>query len=148
MILARLWAFLAVGLPVLASLIANLSSVDLNYQLRAGHESGITAALRGIAKQGDRLFNPQPWGSWFEYSLPNLRVVFDSRTELFPPEVWERYEEVISGVDGWEAGLDLWGVTIVVVGYDTPTFAKRLTESGWVLRYSDSDGAIYGRRSL
>ena len=38
MTLARLWAFLAVGLPVLASLIANLSSVDLTYHLRAGHE--------------------------------------------------------------------------------------------------------------
>ena len=34
-----LWAFLAVALPVLASLIANLSSVDLAYHLRAG---GIT----------------------------------------------------------------------------------------------------------
>lgn len=36
MTLARLWAFLAVGLPVLASMIANLSSVDLAYHLRAG----------------------------------------------------------------------------------------------------------------
>jgi hypothetical protein len=36
MTLARLWAFLAVGLPVLASLIANLSAVDLAYHLRAG----------------------------------------------------------------------------------------------------------------
>jgi hypothetical protein len=34
--LARLWAFLAVGLPVLAAFIANLSSVDLAYHLRAG----------------------------------------------------------------------------------------------------------------
>ena len=36
MTLARLWAFLAVGLPVLASLIGNLSAVDLAYHLRAG----------------------------------------------------------------------------------------------------------------
>ena len=36
MTLGRLWAFLAVGLPVLAALIANLSAVDLAYHLRAG----------------------------------------------------------------------------------------------------------------
>ena len=35
---ARLWAALAVLLPALAALIANLSSVDLAYQLRAGGE--------------------------------------------------------------------------------------------------------------
>ena len=36
MTLGRLWAFLAVGLPVLGTLIANLSAVDLAYHLRAG----------------------------------------------------------------------------------------------------------------
>jgi hypothetical protein len=34
----RLWAFLAIALPVLGSLIANLSTVDLAYHLRAGGE--------------------------------------------------------------------------------------------------------------
>ena len=38
MSLDRLWAFLAVALPMLGALIANLSSVDLAYQLRAGDE--------------------------------------------------------------------------------------------------------------
>jgi len=34
--IARLWAYLAIALPVLASLISNLSTVDLAYHLRAG----------------------------------------------------------------------------------------------------------------
>jgi hypothetical protein len=34
--LPRLWVFLAVALPALAALIANLPSVDLTYHLRAG----------------------------------------------------------------------------------------------------------------
>ncbi len=38
MTLPRLWAVLAVLLPVLAAFIANLSSVDLAYHLRAGGE--------------------------------------------------------------------------------------------------------------
>ena len=38
MTLTRFWAFLAVVLPILAALIANLSAVDLTYHLRAGEE--------------------------------------------------------------------------------------------------------------
>ena len=34
--------------------------------------AGITAALRDVAGPGDHLFNPQPWGSWFEFELPDL----------------------------------------------------------------------------
>ncbi|MDQ3126859.1 MAG: hypothetical protein M3Q66_00155, partial [Chloroflexota bacterium] len=34
----RLWAYLAVALPVLGSLIASLSTVDLAYHVRAGAE--------------------------------------------------------------------------------------------------------------
>ena len=38
MSLPRFWAFLAVALPVVAALVASLSTVDLTYQLRAGAE--------------------------------------------------------------------------------------------------------------
>ena len=47
MTLTRFWAFLAVALPVLAALIANLSSVDLTYHLRAGDEILANGALPG-----------------------------------------------------------------------------------------------------
>ena len=45
MSLDRLWAFLAVALPMLGALIANLSSVDLAYQLRAGDEILASGAI-------------------------------------------------------------------------------------------------------
>ena len=38
MTLTRLWVFLAIALPVLAAMLASLSTVDLAYQLRAGSE--------------------------------------------------------------------------------------------------------------
>ena len=66
---------------------------------------GITAALRDLARPGDRLFNPQPWGSWFEFALPDLPVAIDSRIELFPASVWDAYESVVAGGDGWQAQL-------------------------------------------
>ena len=103
---------------------------------------GITGALREMARPDDRLFNPQPWGSWFEYALPDLPVVLDSRIELFPPEVWDAYQIVESGVDGWERQLGDWGVTIVVVGVDQPAFVARLREIGWSEIHRDFDGSI------
>jgi hypothetical protein len=36
--LPRLWAFLAIGLPALAAIVASMSTIDLTYQLRAGAE--------------------------------------------------------------------------------------------------------------
>ena len=48
MSLNRLWTFLAVALPVLAALLASLSSVDLAYHLRAGDEILRTGAIPRI----------------------------------------------------------------------------------------------------
>lgn len=45
MSLNRLWLFLAVALPVLAAVIAPMSTVDLTYQLRAGAEIIATGAV-------------------------------------------------------------------------------------------------------
>ena len=76
---------------------------------------GITTALRETAVAGDRLFNPQPWGSWFEFALPDLPVAIDSRIELFPAATWDAYENVVAGGDGWAEQLADWGVTMIVV---------------------------------
>ena len=107
---------------------------------------GITEALRSAAKPGDRVFNPQPWGSWFEFALPDLPVAIDSRIELFPPDVWDAYEQVSAGVDGWQATLDGWAVDVVVVAPKGNDFADRLETAGWVAMYTDDDGSVYVRR--
>src|SRR5207244_2305239 len=72
--------------------------------------SGVTTALRATARPDDRLFNPQPWGSWFEFATPDVPVAIDSRIELFPVETWDGYETVASGRDGWQAILERWHV--------------------------------------
>lgn len=107
---------------------------------------GVTAALRDIARPGDRVFNPQPWGSWFEYALPELTYAIDSRIEFFPPAVWDDYEWVSAGVDGWERILDDWAVTIVVVRDDMTPFASRLRSAGWSEVFRDASGAVMVRR--
>jgi hypothetical protein len=105
--------------------------------------SGITGALRDLARPGDRLFNPQPWGSWFEFALPDLPVTVDSRIELFPVQVWDAVDAVEAGRDGWTRQLDDWGVTIAVVRAEDTGLSARLTAAGWSRVHADGDGLVY-----
>ena len=103
---------------------------------------GITATLRDLARPGDRLFNPQEWGSWFEFSLPDLPVAMDSRIEFYPADVWRDYDSVLAGREGWEDRIKSWGATIAVMAArDQPTI-DRFTKIGWRSVYSDEDGSI------
>jgi hypothetical protein len=105
--------------------------------------SGVTGALRDTTKPGDRIFNPQPWGSWFEFALPDVPVAIDSRIEVFPPAVWDDYTAVTGGKVGWESILDRWGVTTIVVLADDKTFAERLATAGWTEAYRDDDATVF-----
>jgi hypothetical protein len=104
---------------------------------------GITAALRGLAHPGDHVFNPQRWGSWFEFALPEVLVTVDSRIELFPTDVWDAYQGVVDGVDGWQDQLEAWDVHAVVVLETDEALARRLVTAGWRTAYQDEDGSIF-----
>ena len=104
---------------------------------------GITAALRDVARPGDRIFNPQPWGSWFEFALPDMLVAIDSRIELFPDAVWDDYARVVAGTAGWEGVLDAWDVTFVVVGPGDAGFEARLHAAGWKSVAASPTGSIW-----
>jgi hypothetical protein len=105
--------------------------------------SGVTAALRATARPGDRLFNPQPWGSWFEFAVPNLPVALDSRIELFDVDTWDDYDDVTSGRDGWQAVFERWGVTMIVVSPGDDAFGARLAAAGWQSAYAGNDGRLF-----
>jgi hypothetical protein len=108
--------------------------------------SGITAALRTVATPQDRLLNPQPWGSWFEFALPRVPVAIDSRIELFPARVWTDYDVVSSAGAGWAPLLDAWGVTMVATAHDDARLAGLLSaDPGWRQVYGDGDGALFVR---
>jgi len=109
---------------------------------------GVTAALREVARPGDHVFNPQPWGSWFEFALPDVKLGFDSRIEFFPVDVWDDYGRVVAGSDGWEERLDAWQVTIVVVQAQDEAFGDRLIDAGWIETYRDAEGVILIKPAL
>jgi hypothetical protein len=103
---------------------------------------GLTEALRANVLAGDHVFNPQPWGSWFEYAVPLARYTVDSRIELFPPEVWSDYVAVVAGVDGWQDRLSSWSVRLAVVADDQAGLRRRLVDAGWRTIMDDDDGSL------
>jgi hypothetical protein len=107
--------------------------------------SGVTASLRSVAHARDRLFNPQPWGSWFEYAIPNVLVAVDSRVEILPASVWAAYDAVRAGTPGWEQVLSNWGVDLVATAPEDADFFGRLRAAGWSVISSDDSGSLLRR---
>lgn len=145
--MARLNAVVAVAIVVAAVILipvwrARDPGTGAPQGVLASAPSGITAALRDQVRAVDRIFNPQPWGSWFEFALPEAQVAIDSRIEFFPPAVWDDYEKVAAGADGWQARLDDWGVTVAVVEPGDEGLKHRLESAGWRATYADADGAV------
>jgi hypothetical protein len=138
-------ALVLAGIALLPTWRSPTQEADVSGGVVSPAPAGITAAVRDVARSGDRLFHPQPWGSWFEYAIRDLPVVIDSRIELFPAEVWDRFEAVEAGVDGWRDILDAWSVTIVVTRAADSAFADRLAAAGWVRIHADPDGGVFVR---
>jgi hypothetical protein len=109
---------------------------------------GITGALRQTLTTGERVFNAQAWGSWFEFALPGHPVTVDSRIEFIPAAVWKRYADVSNGREGWQRILDEWSVRVVVVyPLQQPELLARISrDATWKLAYRDDDGSIFVRR--
>jgi hypothetical protein len=106
---------------------------------------GLTAALRDRIKPGDRLLAPQPWGSWFEFALPDAQVAVDSRIELIPAAAWDGVDRIAEGGSGWDQTLRNWGVTLVVAAPDQTDLVTRLEAIGWTVAYRDEDGFLLSR---
>ena len=106
---------------------------------------GITAALRDVARPGDRILNLQVWGSWFEYAIPEAAYAVDSRIEFFPVDVWRRYETIVAGAAGWEAELAAWDPRILVVEAASASAAERFETLGYALVHEDPEGLVMVR---
>jgi hypothetical protein len=108
--------------------------------------AGVTDELRRTVEPGARFYAFQPWGSWFEYALPEDAVFVDSRIELFPESVWRDYLDVAAGVEGWQGTLDRWRVDVVVLSTEQEALIARIrADAAWRLTYRDADGLVFVR---
>jgi hypothetical protein len=95
-----------------------------------------------------RVWAPQAWNSWLEFAVPGNLYGFDSRIELYPPELWSDYDTVQSGRTPALGTLDSHGIDIVVTeaGASHAALDGALEASGrWDRAYEDADGSIWVR---
>jgi hypothetical protein len=110
-----------------------------------GAPPGVTAAAAAHLPAGTRTLVHQPWGSWFEYALPDLPVFVDSRIEIIPDDVWHDYGQVgFSGAE-WKDVLDRWDVQAIVASSDWDLLPILEADPGWREIYRDDDGAVFVR---
>jgi hypothetical protein len=137
-IIAALVAFVAVLLPW-------WRGNTFDRQLSAA-PPGLTNAVLEDLPAGSRLFAHQPWGSWFEYAAPSVKVFVDSRIEIIPRDVWVDYGEVGFAGAGWEDVLNRWQPDAVLADkeeWDLIPFLRN--DPDWRVAYEDADGVLFVR---
>ena len=108
--------------------------------------SGLSSALAREVPPGTNVFVWQPWGSWFEYAVPEDPVFVDSRIELFPAATWREYEDVRLARGSWTTILDRHDVGAIVIDAENAALLPRLPgQTGWTLVYEDDEGAVLVR---
>ncbi len=106
---------------------------------------GLTEAARQELAPGTRTLVDQPWGSWFEFAVPDVPVFVDSRIEIVPKEIWHDYGQVgFSGAE-WKDVLDRWDVEAIVAADDWDLLPILKEDPDWRLVYEDDDGALFVR---
>lgn len=108
---------------------------------------GITSAVSSNLAPGERMFNAQIWGSWFELALPADKVFVDSRIELYPTAVWKDYYSVSEGQEGWQQILDRWDIGLVAASrsQQAALIPRISRDPGWERVYADRQGVVFVR---
>lgn len=114
-------------------------------QLTDAPEHLVEATAQAIPV-GGHVFVTEAWGSWFEFALPDRPVFVDPRIEIFPDDVWNDYDEVMSGREGWQGILNRWNVDAVVLRAGDATLRSLIAkDAGWRLAYDDNLGSLFVR---
>ena len=118
-----------------------------SYRTFLGAAPGGLSDAVGQLPSGSRLMVHQPWGSWFEFSVPDDPVFVDSRIEIIPEDVWTDYGEVGFAGAGWKDVLNRWNVDVIVAAADWDLLDELRSDTAeWrELPLSDPEGAVFVR---
>jgi hypothetical protein len=107
---------------------------------------GLTDAVLTLPA-GSRLMTHQPWGSWFEFAVPDDPVFVDSRIEIVPKTIWQDYGEVGFAGAGWKEVLDRWQVDAIVApsSWELLPYLRADTTEWREITSDDPDGAVFVR---
>jgi hypothetical protein len=93
------------------------------------------------------MFNDFTWGGYLLFRLwPNQRVFIDGQTDFYGETLTRQYEQIITQSDGWQAILDRYQVSWMILPTASPLSQKLYSDRRWSVSYRDSTAVIFSRR--
>jgi hypothetical protein len=91
------------------------------------------------------LYNSYNWGGYLIFSLPDVPVFVDGRTDLYGNDFLTAYLQVYLAQSDWQDILASYDVDLVLVEGHSPLAQQLQLDSGWEQRYQDDMTVIYQR---
>ncbi|MEX2285934.1 MAG: hypothetical protein WD648_02520 [Planctomycetaceae bacterium] len=95
-----------------------------------------------------QIFNSYEWGDYLLWAgPPGARVFVASHAHLIPRKVWSDYLDIINVRDGWDATLDRYRVSTIVVdkAQRAELISKLHSHPRWQVEYEDPQAVIFTR---
>jgi hypothetical protein len=141
--------------PLVSSIIIGLlliSGATFNYWGTSNQFSESVFPVRAVNWLSEQpaiepIFNYFPWGGYLLYrSWPEQRVFIDGQTDFYGESLTRQYEKVITLASGWQAVLEEYDVSRVIMPSDSVLVKGLMALDGWELVYQDETAAILDSR--
>jgi hypothetical protein len=145
---AAQWAFVCLALVALAGVCAwgrDLSPEGLQRNVEKAFPVKAARVVQERGYQGP-LFNDFNWGGYFIWSLPDLPVALDGRTNLHGDERILRFGRVWAGAPGWQDDEDLAKAGVVIAPVESPLVALLLTDRRFERVHQDELACVFVAR--
>jgi hypothetical protein len=145
------WGHLATATVVLSGLagatfwLRNLREAPLRQTVARVFPAQAAELVRERGYPGP-LFNDFNWGGFLIWSLPELPVALDGRTNLHGDERTLRIGNVWAGTAGWQDDPDLSAAGVVIANVQTPLASLLLHDARFVQVHKDDLARVFIRR--
>jgi len=133
------WPVLAISLLIIASYAQPNTSNQFN-----PNKFPVKAVdwLKANPQEG-KMFNNFIWGGYILYRVwPQQTVFIDAQTDFYGEAFTREYTQVMNLEEGWEAVLEKYDVSWVMVQPSKPLVKVLQDEMGWIIVYHDDTTAI------
>ena len=141
------WApWFAAGMLLLGLAHGTVAGTTL---IRADFDGGTfpVAAVRAARAEGveGRIFTHEAWAGYMLHAWPGQRIFIDGMTDFFGVDLMKSYLVMMELEPGWEAEMDRWGITLVLLKPATRLAAALRARCDWTTSYEDGTAVLLVR---
>ncbi|GAB4536842.1 MAG: hypothetical protein Kow0063_22800 [Anaerolineae bacterium] len=140
------WLLLAlIAVAALARIYLQLSPDVVEEAARRSLPVDAVAYVQAERPPGP-MFNSYNWGGYLLFTLwPDYPVFVDGRTDLYDDAFLRRYLSIYTADEGWQAGLDEYGIRLVIVETNSVLARFLRLDPAWREAYHDEMAAVFSR---